>query len=182
MSLPTDQMEERTVSRETVFKGGIITLHHDVVDLPSGRQGDREVVEHPGSVGVVAVDEQGRLLLVRQWRHPLARPIWEICAGTLHSGEDPLECARRELAEETGYRSRAWKTLGAYSLVPGYSTEIMNIYHATDLEPGEADPDEDENLEVEFFDIAALHALIAGGEVDMKTIGALALAGVDVRG
>jgi ADP-ribose pyrophosphatase len=180
MQSGVEHLRETTISRETIFRGGIITLHHDKVDLPSGRIGEREVVEHPGSVGVAALDGEGRVLLVRQWRHPLERELWEICAGTLHAGEDPAECAKRELEEETGYTAAEWTEIGQYSLVPGYSTEAMHFYLARGLTQGTAHPDEDEVLDAEFFDAAGLRALIAACEVDMKTIGGLALAGVRV--
>lgn len=182
MQPTVDHLREKVLERETIFKGGIITLHHDKVELPSGRIGDREVVDHPGSVGVVAFDGQNRILLVRQWRHPLGRDLWEICAGTLHAGEDPAECAKRELEEETGYNAADWRGLGAYSLVPGYSNEEMNLYVATGLSAGSAHPDEDEVLDAELFDVAQVKRMIAEAQVDMKTIGALALAGVALGG
>ena len=182
MGTDTKQLEEKPVSRETLYRGGIVTFHRDVVTLPDGRSAGRDVVEHPGAIGVVATDERGLILLVRQWRHPVGRAMWEICAGTLEPGEDRAECAKRELAEETGFRASSWNSLGVFSLVPGYSTELMSLYHATGLQPGETNPDEDENLQVEFFDVAGVRRLIAAGEVDMKTIGGLALAGVDIHG
>jgi ADP-ribose pyrophosphatase len=182
MPLSTQELEEKPLERETVYRGSIITVHRDTVMLPVGRQASRDVVEHGGAVAVVATDDANRLLLVRQWRHPVDRALWEICAGGLEDDEDPLECAKRELAEETGFRASSWTPLGPFALAAGYSTEIMSFFHASGLTPGETNPDEDEILQVDFFGLGSVRELIANREVDIKTIAGLALAGVNVNG
>jgi ADP-ribose pyrophosphatase len=182
MTQSAQELEEKPLTRETVYRGSIVTVHRDTVMLPMGREANRDVIEHSGAVAVVATDQDDRLLLVKQWRHPVQRALWEICAGGLEKNEDPLECAKRELAEETGFRASSWESLGPFALAAGYSTEIMSFFHASGLQAGETNPDEDENLQVELFDLGSVRALIADGEVDIKTIAGLALAGVNING
>jgi len=182
MSRGIQELEEKPLTRETVYRGSIIDVHRDVVMLPSGRQATRDVVEHGGAVAVVATDDQNRLLMVRQWRHPVQRALWEICAGGLEDDENPLDCAKRELAEETGFRAASWKLLGPFALAAGYSSEIMTFFHASGLRAGETNPDDDETLQVDFFDLKSVRALIVDGQVDIKTIAGFALARVNLDG
>jgi len=139
------------------------------------------VVEHPGAVAIVAIDGSARVVLVRQWRHPVGRPLWEVPAGTRDRDEPPEQTAGRELEEETGMRARLRRSLGAWPLAPGYSTEVMHFYAATDLVAGEAHTDSDERIEVGRFLPAELKDLVGAGDVDVKTVAGLALAGWDLR-
>ena len=169
--------QEKTVSTRRIHEGRIINLREDVVLLPSGRQAKREIVEHHGAVCIVPVLSDGRVVLVRQWRHPAEDALLEVPAGGLEKGEEPLEAARRELIEECGYRTGRITPLYTAFLAPGYSTELMYAYVAEDLAEGETDPDEDENVVVEIYPLNELMAMIYDGQIrDSKTIcGLLAL-------
>ena len=117
-----------------LVKGRIVTVRSDTVELPDGELVDREVVEHPGAVAVLALDEQDRVLMIRQYRHPAAATLWEIPAGLRDvAGEPLLETARRELLEEAGYRAGTWHILADYLSSPGITTERLRIFLATDL-------------------------------------------------
>ncbi|MBR5152183.1 MAG: NUDIX hydrolase [Clostridia bacterium] len=140
--------EEKTVSSQEIYQGKIVTLKVDKVTLPDGKQAERELVLHPGGVGVVAVDEDGSVILVRQFRKPLEDAIYEIPAGKLDKGEDHRLCGIRELAEETGYRAEEFVYLGYIYPSPGFTDEVTHIYLATGLSQGECHPDEDEYLDV----------------------------------
>jgi ADP-ribose pyrophosphatase len=106
------------VRRRSVFDGKLLRVFEDTVRLPGGREATREVVEHPGAVAVVATADDGRIVMVRQWRHAAGRAIWELPAGTRETGEDPDATARRELTEETGYSAREWRDLGRGAVSP----------------------------------------------------------------
>jgi ADP-ribose pyrophosphatase len=176
-----EHLRETRLTRTTIHRGRIVTLHDDIVRLASGREGHREVVEHRGAVGVVATDSAGALVLVRQWRHPLERALWELPAGTLEPDEQPDAAARRELEEETGYSARTWRELGRCATTPGFSNEVMVFYRAEDLTQGAPHPDEDELLDVQLFTPDQVSSLVHRGEVDMKTIAGVALAGMGLR-
>jgi len=172
-----DLLRERPVERRTVFEGRLLTLHADTVKTADGSLAGREVVDHPGAVAMVATDTEGRILLVRQWRHAVGRALWEIPAGTLTRGEDPVEAARRELSEETGYSAAVWRRLAAGPVAPGYSAEILHLFAASDLTPGEPHTDPNERVVARLFTAPELDRLIAEDAVDVKTIAGLALAG-----
>ena len=177
----TDEMlRERPVGRQTVFQGRLLTVHSDTVETAAGQRAGREIVDHPGAVGIVAADGHGRVILVRQWRHAVGRALWEIPAGTLARGEPPESAARRELAEETGYTASSWSRLGSGPVAPGYSGEILHLFAARHLSMGEPHPDPDEHVVARLFTVAEMHRLIAEEAVDIKTIAGLALAGFAV--
>ena len=127
---------------------------------------------------VVAVANDDRVVLVRQWRHAVGRALWELPAGTREKDEDPAATARRELSEETGYRAEVWRELGHGPVTPGYSGEEIWFFAAHGLIAGASSPDVDELLDVELFDAHQLAGLAREGEVDLKTLAGLALAGV----
>ena len=161
------------------YRGRLISLRVDTLRTAGGHTVEREVVEHPGAIAIVALDDAGRVLLVRQYRHPVGRATLEVPAGTLHAGEDPTLCARRELAEETGLAARDWRLLTRICPSPGYCTEAIWLYLATGLhvaaEPGT--PDADEDITVERLPLAEALDRIARGEIaDGKTAVALLLA------
>jgi ADP-ribose pyrophosphatase len=141
------------------------------VDLKTGVEIKRSVVRHAGSAVMMAVDERNRVLLVRQYRLPAAKYLWELPAGRLDPGEKPLQTARRELIEETGYRARRWTRLASFWVSPGYVQERMTIYLATDLTAGEATPMEDERIEARWFTRKEIAAMIRSGKIeDAKTM------------
>jgi ADP-ribose pyrophosphatase len=138
---------ETCLSQEIIFEGKIISVHRDTAALPNGEKATREYVKHPGAVAVVAIKEEG-LLLVRQYRYALERELLEIPAGKLDAGEAPVDCALRELREETGYRGDL-TPLGIYYSTPGFSDEAIHIFWARNLVWDPLNLDEDEFLEVE---------------------------------
>ena len=167
---------EPTLSSELIYRGRIVSLRVDEVRLPSGQTRRREIVEHGGAVAIVAVDDQARVLLVRQFRKPVEQFLLEIPAGTLEAGEDPDACARRELLEETGYRAeRVERLIGFYS-APGFCTEYLHVYLATGLREGGASPEEDESIELVREPVARALELIESGQIqDAKSqVGLLA--------
>ncbi len=162
---------EKQISTETVYTGRIVNVRHDIAELQNGHHVSREVVEHPGGVAVVPVDEDDRVLMVRQYRYPMAEELLEIPAGKLESCEDPRDCAVRELSEETGCKAGKLVLLGPIYPSPGFSKEILYIYLATELIRGAAHPDEDEFLSVEAIPLETLLKKIMAGEIkDGKTI------------
>jgi 8-oxo-dGTP pyrophosphatase MutT (NUDIX family) len=152
-----DPLAERLVASQVVHRGRILEFRVDTLERSDGRHVRRDVAGHPGAVAVVALDPDGNVLLVRQYRHPAGRVLLEIPAGTLERDpatgaiEDPDGAARRELEEETGYRAASWERLMDFWTAPGFATERMFLYLATDLVPASGDrlgPDEDEALEL----------------------------------
>ena len=166
--------EEKELSRKTVYEGRIVTLRSDVAELVNGKQVKREVVEHPGGVCIVPVDEAGYCYLVRQFRYPFQTSLLEFPAGKLEHGEDPLLCAIRELSEETGLSAGSVMPLGQMYPSPGYLDEVIHLYLARDLTQGEAHPDENEFLSVERHSIEALCRMVTENKLpDAKTVVAL---------
>lgn len=140
---------EHLVSKEVVYPGAIIRLEHWDVTLPNGDHALREVACHPGASAVVALDDEGQLIMVRQMRIAVGRLTTEIPAGKLDSAqEDPLDCARRELSEETGLEAGHWEKLTCMETTPGFCNERIHLYLATDLRQGAAHPDEDEFVDL----------------------------------
>ena len=175
--------EHETLQRKTIFEGKVVRLYLDRVRLPNGMEAEREVVLHWGAVGMVALDGEGCVFLVRQYRHATGEYVVEIPAGKLSVGEDPLGCARRELMEEIGYSADAWVKLSAFYTSPGFSDEKLHLYLARGLRSGEADPDEEEFLEIMHVPLAEALSMIARGEIeDSKTVAGLALASLFTEG
>lgn len=168
---------EETLSSRRIYEGIIVKLRADRVRLPAGRETLREVVEHSGAVTVVAVDGQGRVLLVRQHRHAAGRSLLELPAGTLdRDEEEPEACAARELEEETGFRAGRIERLGGFFVAPGYCTEYIHAYLATDLQPGQAGGDEDEDIEALALPPDEVLRLVDAGELeDAKSLASLFL-------
>ena len=168
------ELTEKTLSSETIFDGRILHVRRDTVLLPNGHQSTREVVDHPGGVGVLALDGQGRALLVSQFRYPYGQVLREIPAGKLEYGEDPAQAAVRELREETGAVAGSFQSLGELYPSPGYCGEIIRIYLARELSFRDASPDEDEFLGLERVPFAQLVEQVLSGEIrDAKTIAAV---------
>jgi 8-oxo-dGTP pyrophosphatase MutT (NUDIX family) len=134
MGAPGEPHEYRVLDSETVFDGHVFSLHRDTVAMPGGGDSVREVVRHPGAVAVVALDDDDRVLLLRQYRHALGRYLWELPAGLRDAdGEPPLETAKRELAEEAELAAGRWSLLATINSSPGFSDELVLIYLAEDL-------------------------------------------------
>lgn len=169
-------LHEKILSEETAYRGKILDVRSLDVELPNGRRSKRDVVRHPGASAVVALTETGKIVLVRQYRTALDRVTVEIPAGKLDPGEDPLDCARRELREETGFTPRRIRYLTSIASSCGFSDEIIHIYLATQLEFEGASPDEDEFVNVDLVPLTELVDAVLDGKVeDAKTVvGALA--------
>jgi len=153
-----DRLEEKTISSKEIFNGKIISVRVDDVELPNGKTSKREIVKHPGAVAVLAVTDENKIVLVEQYRKAMERTMVEIPAGKLEKGEDPKECARRELEEETGYECQAMEWLTSFYTSPGFADEIIHLYIAKGLSQKEdaAGLDEDEfvNLEEVTLEVA----------------------------
>lgn len=162
---------EKTLRRVNTFKGIIVDVEADMIELPNGNITMREVVRHPGGVCVAAVDEDGSVTLVRQYRYPFGAHLYELPAGKLEAGEEPLSAAKRELSEETGLEADNWQALGALYTSPGFSTEKLYIYLATGLHRGKAHPDPNEFLDVLRLPLSELIERIENGAIcDAKTV------------
>ena len=177
-SEPTQpQFDESVLKHETLYEGRIVKLYLETVRLPNGEEARREIIRHPGAVAIVPVDEEQRVTLVRQFRLAAGRHMLEVPAGTLEPGEEPLVCAERELQEEAGMFPGKLEALGGIFVAPGYSSEYIHLYLATDLRPSQLEGDADEFLEVRSMLLTEALALIDSGELnDGKTITALLLA------
>jgi ADP-ribose pyrophosphatase len=159
-----------------IFEGRAFKVRIDSVRAPDGKVRPIEVVEHVGAVTLVAVEGDGSLYLVRQYRQPTLEDLLELPAGTLGAGEDPAECAQRECREEIGLAPATLERLGGFFMAPGYSTEYLHVYLATGLTPAPLPADEDEDLRVERLTLTQIDALIRSGELhDAKTLAALYL-------
>ncbi|AQA25229.1 NUDIX domain protein [Rhodococcus sp. MTM3W5.2] len=185
MSRPGEH-EFETLDTRTVYEGGIITLRVDRVAMPGGRAADREVVEHYGAIAVVAVDERDRLILINQYRHPLGRRVWELPAGLLdEADEDPVDAARRELAEETGLAAERWSVLVDVAVSPGFTDEVVRVFLATGLtDVHQPTPtDEEADLEVDRVPVDEAVGRALSGEIVNATAlsGILALAAARAR-
>lgn len=168
------ELKEKRLSGETVFDGKIMHVRRDIVQLSDGSEAFREVVDHSGGVCVLALDDEGRVLIVRQFRYPHEKVLCEIPAGKLERGEDPFAAAQRELREETGAVAQRWDSLGEIYPTPAYCGEIIRMYLARDLKFGESALDEGEFLEAERIDFELLVQKVLGGEVrDAKTVAAV---------
>lgn len=174
-----DPLEEHVVASQVVHRGRYLEFRVDTIARADGTTGTRDVAGHPGAIAVLALDDDGRLLLVRQWRSPAGRAMLEIPAGTLdvHDGvtEDPDIASRRELEEETGHRATTWRKLAVFWTAPGFTSELMHLYLATGIAGADADgrltPDEDERLELFHLTIDEALAAIESGEIcDAKTM------------
>lgn len=162
---------------ETLMKGRAFAIRRDLLKTPDGRETKLDIIEHGGSVVIIPIDENGNLLLVRQYRHATGKDLLELPAGTLEEGEDPQVCAAREIREETGMAATKFTKVGEFYLAPGYSTEFMIVYLATGLSVSPLDADDDEFLSVETVPMAEAIQMAERGEIpDAKSLAALFLA------
>lgn len=169
-------LAEETLSTETVFEGRIFDLQVKSVRLPDGSSSKRDIIQHPGAVAVVPLLDNQRVILVRQFRSALETILWEIPAGTLKVGEEPLTAAERELREEIGYHPNNLIPLGGMHVAPGYSSEYIHIYLSTDMSPATGDADVDEFIEKHEMPLSEALTLLKNGLItDAKTIAGLLL-------
>lgn len=167
-------MTEATISTETIYKGKIINLERLQVHLPNGRQATREVVRHPGAVGILVEPKPDYIVLVEQFRKPLDRLLLEIPAGKLEPGEDPESCAVRELQEETGYGAERVQLIHSFFTSPGFADEQIHVYYADDVVTGRQSLDEDEFVDAQLYSIQEIQTKLAEGCIqDAKTLVAL---------
>lgn len=163
--------EEKTVSSEKVFEGRIIKVKVDKVEMPDGSTSTRELVEHPGGVGIVAMTDNDEIILVKQYRKPLDKVIYEIPAGKLDPGEHHRTCGIRELEEETGLSAKVFDYMGFIYPSPGYTDEVTHVYLAKELTQGETHPDDDEFLDVEKVPFERALKMVIDGEInDAKSV------------
>ena len=163
--------EEKTVSTKRIYDGIVVNLRVDTVELPDGKTALRDIVEHPGGVGIVAITDDNKILMVKQYRKPIEKAIIELPAGKLDKDEDHEVCGRRELEEETGYKAKKFTYLGYMYPSPGFDDEVTHLYLARDLYKGKVNLDEDEYLDVYKYDISEVKEMIMNNEInDAKTV------------
>lgn len=164
-------LREAFVSGQSVYDGGLLKVYRDQIELPDGQTSCREYVKHPGAVMVMALLDDGRVVVERQYRYPMGRVMLEFVAGKLDPAEEPFVCAQRELKEETGYRASQWAYLGAIHPLIAYSTEVIHIFLAKGLQAGPPQRDVGEHM-----DVGAIHpsglvqAVLSGQVTDGKTV------------
>jgi len=167
----TSHLRETTLESEQVWRGGFLDVRRDRIALPDGSVSQREYIVHPGAVMIVALLDDGRLIVERQWRYPLGRVMLEFPAGKLEAGEPPLQCAVRELFEETGYRAAEWARAGVTHNAIAYCTEGIEVWFARGLTPGQRELDAGEFLDVCEASAEELEAAAFSGELsDAKTL------------
>lgn len=156
---------------QNVFKGRVLTLNLETIPLPNGASVELEIIRHPGAAAIVPMKDDGTVVLIKQYRHAVGGFIYEIPAGKLHPGEDPLVCASRELEEEVGYRASSLDLLASIFTAPGFADEVIHIYIGTGLVPGKQQLDHDEVLEIVELPLDKALTLIQDGTIrDAKTI------------
>ncbi len=171
-------MRTRVTASEIIFRGRVFELRKDQLIYEDGRESSVELVVHPGAVALIPIDEQQQIWFVRQYRHAAGGELLELPAGTLEPGEPPRQCAERECQEEIGMFPGKLEHLGGFFQAPGYSTEFLEVYLASELRPSPRPPDVDEAIQVEKLSLGRVAELIEKGELrDAKSLAALTLAG-----
>lgn len=166
--------EEQTLSSRLIYDGRAVRLRVDTVRMPSGRETTREIMEHSDCVAIIAVDDKDNVLLVNQFRKPVEKELLEIPAGGIEPGEDPVDCVRRELREETGFLPQKVERLGGFYSTPGYGTEYLYLYLATDLVPSPLQAEDSESIKLVRVPLAQIPGFITSGSIcDAKSIAGL---------
>jgi ADP-ribose pyrophosphatase len=166
----------KVLSSKVVFKGPVFRVVHDKLIEPGGRRNERDVIRHNGSVVILALDSSKSkrdpwIVMERQYRHAANQFLWELPAGKIEEGEEPVEGAQRELLEETGYRAKKWRPLVEYFASPGFLGEAMKVFVAEGLQAGEAQPEDDEAIELRLVKLSEVLKLIDKGAIrDGKTL------------
>ncbi len=167
-------VEEKTLSSQIIYTGRAIRLRVDTVRMPGGRETTREIVEHVECVAIIAIDDSDNVLLVNQFRKPVERKLLEIPAGGIEPGEDPVATVQREMREETGYLPQKVERLGGFYSAPGYGTEYLHLYLATDLILSPLQAEDTENIELTRVPLSRIRSLIDSGSIcDAKSIAGL---------
>ncbi len=165
---------EKTLSSQLIYDGRAVKLRVDIVQMPGGRKSTREIVEHADCVAIVAIDTDENVLLVRQFRKPVEKELLEIPAGGIDSGEDPETAVRRELREETGFLPKKIERLGGFYSAPGYCSEYLRLYLATELVPSQLHAEDTESISLVRVPVTQIPARIASGSIcDAKSIAGL---------
>ena len=180
---PRKAVAERAIvlSSEVVYNGPLFRVQHDKIIEPGGRTNERDVIRHNGSVVILAIDNSKNkrdpwIVMERQYRHAANQFLWELPAGKIDAGEDALDGAKRELIEETGYRAKKWRPLVEYYASPGFLGESMKVFLAEGLEPGDASPEEDEEIELRLVKLSDVLKMIEKGRIlDGKTLASVLL-------
>jgi ADP-ribose pyrophosphatase len=176
-----DTERATVLSSKVVFRGPLFRILRDQLIEPGGRQNERDVIRHNGSVVILALDSSKSkrdpwIVMERQYRHAANQFLWELPAGKIEEGEEPLAGAKRELAEETGYQAKKWRPLVKYYASPGFLGESMQVFLAEGLQPGEAQPEEDESIEIRLVKLSEVLKQIDKGEIqDGKTLTSILL-------
>jgi ADP-ribose pyrophosphatase len=166
--------EEKTLSHRLVYEGRAVRLRIDTVRMPSGRETTREIVEHSDCVAIIAVDAEDNILLVNQFRKAVEKRLLEIPAGGIEPGEEPEDCVRREMREETGFLPRKVERLGGFYSTPGYGTEYLHLYLATELVHSPLQAEDSESIKLVRVSLNEIPGLITSGEIcDAKSIAGL---------
>jgi len=167
-------LDEQTIDRQPIYQGRVVKLDLVSVKLPDGQTSQREIITHPGAVAIVALDEAKNVLMVRQYRLAAGRVMLEIPAGTLEPNEAPIVCAERELQEETGYKPQNLTPIGGIFVAPGYTTEYIHLFRASDLIESRLEMDSDEFIEVIKIPLSQALDMVDKGEIqDAKSIAGL---------
>lgn len=170
-------MDYELIQSEPIYQGKVFSLRKDEIRLPNGEPAKLDIVEHPGAVVLLPVDESGRIWFIRQYRHSAGEVLLELPAGTLEAGEELDRCAYREIREEIGMSAGQIQKIGEFFPAPGYSTELLHLYLARDLKPDPLQGDEDEFIQVAPIPVGEAFALAESGQIrDAKTLASLILA------
>ena len=167
---------EKTINKENIFKGKVISLNLHTVELPNGKEATREIINHPGGVAVLAFKDKDTILVVEQFRKPIEMSLLELPAGKLEYGENPEVCGIRELEEETGYKAKKFSYIGKIVTSPGFCDECIYLYKGEELFKGTMNLDEDEFLNVKEIKLEEIKKMILQGKIiDAKTICAIGM-------
>lgn len=164
-------LKEKTLEEKVVYEGSFLKMINAKVELPNGKVATRDILKHPGAVGILAYIDSDNIIMVEQYRKPVEKVLLEIPAGKIDIGEEPLKCAVRELEEETGYKSNDIEYLGKIASAPGFCDEYLYLYKATNLYKGNVNFDDDEFINLKTFNVNEVKQMIKDGKIeDAKTI------------